>query len=151
MEPEGLGFLSGIVTALGGLAEGTEGSLPPPPIIPQPGGAAIELRLSGVEYAIAPESILAVLSGPNEITGVPQVELILDDQAATLFGQITTTHLGQEMDLIVCSRILVSPVIREPITGGRIMISGNFTPDETDQIAHQIAGGVPCDPPSQSK
>lgn len=72
MEPEGLGLIAGAVTALGNLAAPTDAPQLPDPIAPQPGGAMIELRVSGVEYSIAPEHVLAVLSAANEVTGWPQ-------------------------------------------------------------------------------
>ena len=145
MEPEGLGLLSGFVTALGNLAGATEGSPPPEPVVPQPGGAVIELRVSGAEYAISPEDVLAVLPAANVVTGWPQLELTLDDEAAALFTEITTLHQGQQMDLVVCGRVLMSPTIQEPISGGEIVIAGDFTPEETERYANQISGGIPCD------
>lgn len=151
MEPEGLGLLSGFVSALGSLAEAAEGNLPPEPIPPQPGGAVIELRVSGQEYTIMPEQVVAVLSGANETSGWPQLELTFNDTAAARLADITTTHQGQAMDFVVCDTVLMSPVIREPITGGQIVIAGSFTQDETDRFASQIAGIIPCDPPVATK
>lgn len=148
MEPEGLGFLSGLVTALGGLAGATD-TAPPP--APQPGGAVIELRVSGQEFAIPPEHILAVLAGVNDITQMPQLELSFDDSGAALFAEITAAHIGEAMDLVVCDQVLMSPVIQEPITGGQIVITGSFTSDETTLLASQISGSTPCDTSDATK
>ncbi|WP_306044392.1 hypothetical protein [Nioella sp. MMSF_3534] len=144
MEPEGLGFLSGLVTALGGLVGATDTA-------PQPGGAVIELRVSGQEFIVPPEHILAVLASVNDITQMPQLELSFDASGATLFAEITAAHIGQEMDLVVCDQVLMSPVIQEPITGGQIVITGNFTVDETTLLASQISGSTPCDTSEATK
>ncbi|TBX15999.1 SecDF P1 head subdomain-containing protein [Nioella sediminis] len=151
MEPEGLGFLSGFVSALSGLAGAPDAAPPPDPIVPQPGGAVIELRVSGQEYTIAPEHILGVLSGLDDTVGWPQLELTFDDSAAALFAEITTTHQGQEMELVVCDQVLMAPVIQEPILGGQIVVSGNFTQDEMSRYANQISGSIPCDPVAETK
>lgn len=47
--------------------------------------------------------------------------------------------------------VLMSPTIQEPISGGEIVIAGNFTPEETERYANQISGSIPCDPPEATK
>ncbi|WP_420396428.1 SecDF P1 head subdomain-containing protein [Nioella sp.] len=145
MEPESLGFLSGFVSALSGLAGAPDAAPPPDPVVPQPGGAVIELRVSGEEYTITPEHILGVVSGLDDTMGWPQLELTFDDSAAALFAEITTTHQGQQMELVVCDQVLMAPVIQEPITGGQIVVTGSFTQDEISHYANQISGSIPCD------
>lgn len=41
------------------------------PTAPSPGGAVIELRVSGQDHFISPEQILSVVSGLNDITQRP--------------------------------------------------------------------------------
>jgi preprotein translocase subunit SecD len=52
---------------------------------------------------------------------------------------------------VVCDQVLMSPVIQEPITGGQIVITGNFTSDETTLLVSQISGSTPCDTSDATK
>ena len=142
MGPAGFGIVS-VVTAI---VSGTGNPNPPSAMLSPPtGGAEIVLRVAGEVFSIPAEQISAVQPVVNEMTGLPQIDLTFDAAAAARFGEITAGHLGQPMDLVVCDQVLMSPVIREAITGGRIMISGNFTLEETTEIAQRLAGHIPCD------
>ena len=136
----------GIIAVLTAIVSGVGSPNPPSTLLPpQTGGAEIVLRVSGEVFSIPAEQISAVQPVVNEMTGVPQIDLTFDTTAAARFGEITAAHLGQPMDLVVCDQVLMSPVIQEAITGGRIVISGNFTVEETTEIAQRIAGQIPCD------
>ena len=132
MEPDGLGIVSGLAAAIGSVLAGGDTAVPPDPILPQSGGAAIELRLSGEDYAILPDHILTVQLRPA--------------------GCAVGDHLHRQvMDLVVRDRVLLSPVIQESILGGRIAITGSLTAQEAADLADQIAGHTPCDPPQSPK
>ncbi len=42
------------------------------------------------------------------------------------------------VDVILEGKVLTSPYIQTPITGGSLMISGNFTPEEVETMADRI-------------
>lgn len=144
MDPQGFSifvFLAAIFNILFGVNDpGPLTEMPPP----QPGGTAIELRVAGEIHVIPADQISSVQPVFNDQIGLPQVNLSFDSIGAARFGQITAGHLGQAMDLVVCDQVLMSPVIQEAITGGEILISGNFTVEEVTQIAQRITGQIPC-------
>ena len=46
------------------------------------------------------------------------------------------------MEIRVDGRTLMSPVIREAITGGSVQVSGNFTVEEAADIAGRLNAGT---------
>ena len=111
---------------------------------PMPGGAEIILTAQGQIYTIPADQIASVVARTGEFTGTPVVELELSAEGAALLAQVTTAHLNQQLDLAVCGDVLMSPTVREPITGGSLLISGGFSMEEATTLAGRIAGQVPC-------
>lgn len=143
MEPDGSGLIGGFIAALTGIMGWGNDA---PPVYPLPGATVIELRVEGDALSLAPAQVLSVQPDVNAQTGAPQIGLTLTREAAEAFGRITSLHVGDRMDLSVCGDILMTPVIREPILGGQIVISGDFTVEETETYAGMIAGVIPCTP-----
>lgn len=65
-----------------------------------------------------------------------QVELTQESQGD--FAAFTTRHLNETIDLKVEGAVLMSPRLMEPITGGKLMISGQFGMSELSTIAKRI-------------
>ena len=61
---------------------------------------------------------------------------------AAEFGEMTSRHVGDPMDILVCGRLMSSPVIRTPICGGSGQISGGFQMEEAQIIAEKIRTGA---------
>lgn len=71
----------------------------------------------------------------NAITGGTEIGFELDDEGAKLFEQITTDYQPRgvqyfHLALIFDGTLYSAPRIQGPITGGRGMISGQFSPLE---------------------
>lgn len=109
-----------------------------------PGGAEIILTAQGQIYTIPADQIASVVARTGEFTGTPVVVLELSAEGAELLARVTTAHLNQQMDLAVCGEVLMSPTVREPITGGSLRLSGGFSMEEATTLAGRIAGQVPC-------
>ncbi|MCK1734166.1 preprotein translocase subunit SecD [Bradyrhizobium sp. 138] len=60
------------------------------------------------------------------------------------FAHITAENVGMPFAIALDDKVISSPVIREPITGGSVQISGNFTLDEANSVAMLLrAGSLP--------
>jgi preprotein translocase subunit SecD len=77
----------------------------------------------------------------SQQTNEPLVMFRLSKPAARAFGELTARHVGEQMDIIVCGKIISSPVIREPIQGSSGQLSGGFTPEETTALALTLKTG----------
>lgn len=133
----GFGLLQMLIALLVGLSSSASNE-------PMPGGAEIILTAQGQIYTIPADQIASVVARTGEYTGTPVVELELSDEGAELLARVTTAHLNQQLDLAVCGDVLMSPTVREPITGGSLLISGGFSMEEATTLAGRIAGQVPC-------
>ena len=58
-----------------------------------------------------------------------------------LFGDYTTNNVGKYLAIVLDKRVISSPVINSPITGGSGVISGRFTVPEANALAVQLKYG----------
>ena len=76
------------------------------------------------------------------MTNEPIVTFRFDAIGAKRFAEITRENVGRPFAIVLDGKVLSAPVIREPITGGSGQISGNFTAEETVQLAALLSAGA---------
>jgi len=77
--------------------------------------------------------------------GQPVVSFRFDAAGGRRFGEATTENVGRPMAIVLDGKVISAPVIREPITGGQGIISGNFTVQEATDLALLLrAGALPA-------
>lgn len=94
---------------------------------------------------LASSSIQFVPSGGNVMgsTGTtPIVALQFDTEGEKIFRDITRENIGRELAIFLDGVPISNPIIREEITGGEAVISGDFTPDEAKALAEQLNFGA---------
>ena len=105
-------------------------------------GLLLALLAPAPGAALAGESMVlhvAHVSVVNEpVTGQLALRMELTTESKEAFGAFTTRHIGEQVDLKVDGEVLLSPVMREPITGGELMISGQFGKSELVAIAKRV-------------
>ena len=75
----------------------------------------------------------------------PVVAFSFDPVGARKFGDVTSKNIGKPFAIILDRKVISAPVIRSAITGGRGIISGNFTVQETTDFALLLrAGALPA-------
>jgi protein-export membrane protein SecD len=72
----------------------------------------------------------------------PLVQVTFDDEGKKLFSDITTNGVGEQLAIFLDGVLLSEPVIREPITGGTAVISGNFTAEEARELVRNLNFGA---------
>lgn len=78
-------------------------------------------------------------------TSQPIVNFRFNIRGAQRFGQATTENLGRPLAIVLDNRVISSPVIQSPITGGSGQISGNFTVESVNNLAILLrAGALPA-------
>jgi preprotein translocase subunit SecD len=74
-----------------------------------------------------------------------EVAFKLDTTGARIFDQATAANVGKRMAIILDNVVYSAPVIRERISGGSGVISGNFTEAEAKDLAIVLrAGALPA-------
>jgi preprotein translocase subunit SecD len=74
------------------------------------------------------------------LDGKPCVGVLLTEDGALKFARLTKSHIGEFLAVILDGRVTIAPKIRQEITGGEVMILGNFTEKETGSIASGLSG-----------
>ena len=73
------------------------------------------------------------------------VNFTFDSIGTRRFADITRANVGRPFAIVLDEKVITAPVIREPITGGRGQISGNFTVRSANDLAVLLrAGALPA-------
>jgi len=79
---------------------------------------------------------------PN--TNKPHITLTFTAEGAEKFAEITERNVGNPLAIYLDEVLLTAPTVREKITGGSAVMSGEFTLSEAKRIANQLnAGALP--------
>lgn len=65
-----------------------------------------------------------------------------NQKGAVRFGKLTADNVGKPFAIVLDDVVMSDPVINEPILGGSGQISGNFTLDDTNNLAIVLRSGA---------
>ncbi|SHE43996.1 preprotein translocase subunit SecD [Litoreibacter ascidiaceicola] len=78
--------------------------------------------------------------------GSPSVTFRFDTSGGRKFGVFTSENVGAPFAIVLDNEVISAPVIREAILGGSGQISGNFTVEESTNLAVLLrAGALPAE------
>ncbi len=81
----------------------------------------------------------------NSQSGEWVVNFEFNSAGANRFAEITKVNVGRPFAIVLDNKVISAPVIREPITGGRGQISGNFSAATANDLAVLLrAGALPA-------
>lgn len=108
-------------------------------------------RIDGVDGALVVETAPVLTSAdiPRAWLGTtpygePAVNLVFEDESAARLELVTAANVGRRLALVFKNRVLMAPVIRAPIAGGEVQVTGSFESDEAFDLVGAIArGGLP--------
>jgi len=72
----------------------------------------------------------------------PIIGLKFNDEGAKLFAKITRENTGDVLGIFLDGNLVEAPYIREEITGGQAVITGDFTPDQAKQVVRDLNYGA---------
>jgi preprotein translocase subunit SecD len=127
-------------------ANANQAGVPPPgvdflPLQDQPGQKIAVRRRVDVDGA----DLTDARAGTNGQTGDWVVNFTFNSVGARRFGDVTRANVNHRFAIVLDDKVISAPVIREPITGGRGQISGNFTAASANDLAVLLrAGALPA-------
>ncbi len=79
-------------------------------------------------------------AGPGFASGTkdPIASFRFNGRGTRRFAHVTEENIGKPFAIVLDGKVISTPVIREPITGGSGQISGNFTLGEANSIAMML-------------
>lgn len=66
------------------------------------------------------------------------VQIELDQGAALLLAEVTRSNAGARLAVFINDRLIMSPIVSVPLTGGLLMLDGDFTPAEAKELARAL-------------
>ena len=72
----------------------------------------------------------------------PVVSIEFNEAGAKKFSELTTANVGREIRILLDGEVLTSPVVNEPITGGKAVITGSKNLEEAKQLAILLRSGA---------
>jgi preprotein translocase subunit SecD len=86
--------------------------------------------------------VVSAEAGFDQRSGEPVISFKMTPTSQGQFANFTAANVGRKMDIRVNGKTLMSPVIREPITGGVGQISDrSLTASQAKDLAERIASG----------
>jgi preprotein translocase subunit SecD len=108
--------------------------------------ALLAVILLVVPYVAASEPLAIGLVraslGFDQRTGDPIVNFVMTPASGRAFADLTGKNVGKPTEFRVDGRVVMKPVIREPILGGSVQISGSFSADEARALAERLSSGA---------
>jgi preprotein translocase subunit SecD len=106
--------------------------------VPGPGPSNTPLWISP-EVALTNADI-ALAYADRTPEGKPCMGILFTEEGALKQARLTKSHVGEFLAIILDGRVTMVPKIIDEITGGRAMITGNFTEEEVKSIADGLSG-----------
>jgi len=74
----------------------------------------------------------------------PEVSVQFNSEGAKIFEELTKRNIGKQLGIYLDGLPISAPVVREAISGGSAVISGNFNIDEAKKLTERLnAGALP--------
>jgi preprotein translocase subunit SecD len=99
----------------------------------------MSIAVAGAEPLVL--DIAQVNVTPSVPEGQMALSLDLTPESRQAFADFTTANVGKTVNLSIDGTVVMAPRIMEPITGGKLMVSGNFVAGEVERIARKILDG----------
>ena len=62
------------------------------------------------------------------------IEITFDEEGKEVFKKATTGHVGEEIRILVNGETVSAPVVQEPVTEGKCVLTGGFTQSEAEEL-----------------
>lgn len=80
--------------------------------------------------------------GSYDELGRPAVSFSFKSAGAKKFGNATRENVGRRLAIVLDGKVISAPVINGPITGGKGIITGNFTVQSANDLALLLRSGA---------
>ena len=71
----------------------------------------------------------------NEYSGQPEISIAMNEAGAMMWQKMTGSNVGRSIAMVIDNAVYSYPTVNGEITGGVSVISGNFTVEETKNLA----------------
>ena len=77
----------------------------------------------------------------NNLTGSPEVSMTMNSDGARRWAALTKANVGKAIAIVLDGTVYSAPRVNGEISGGQSFISGNFTIEDTKDLANTLKSG----------
>ncbi len=77
----------------------------------------------------------------NQVTGQPEVSMTMNSDGARRWAELTKANVGKAIAIVLDNVVYSAPRVNGEISGGQSAISGNFTVQDTKDLANTLNSG----------
>ena len=77
----------------------------------------------------------------NNLTGAPEVSMSMNSEGARRWAALTKANVGKAIAIVLDGAVYSAPRVNGEIDGGNSSISGNFTIEDTKDLANTLKSG----------
>ncbi len=77
----------------------------------------------------------------NNLTGAPEVSMSMNSEGARRWAALTKANVGKAIAIVLDGAVYSAPRVNGEIDGGNSAISGNFTIEDTKDLANTLKSG----------
>lgn len=77
----------------------------------------------------------------NNVTGSPEVSMTMNSDGARRWAALTKANVGKAIAIVLDGTVYSAPRVNGEISGGQSAISGNFTIEDTKDLANTLKSG----------
>ena len=77
----------------------------------------------------------------NNVTGAPEVSMTMNSDGARRWAALTKANVGKAIAIVLDDAVYSAPRVNGEIPGGQSSISGNFTIEDTKDLANTLKSG----------
>lgn len=77
----------------------------------------------------------------NNISGQPEVSMTMNSEGARRWAELTKANVGKAIAIVLDGVVYSAPRVNGEISGGQSSISGNFTIEDTKDLANTLKSG----------
>ncbi|MCE1197512.1 MAG: hypothetical protein LWW85_00965 [Marinilabiliales bacterium] len=70
------------------------------------------------------------------------LQMVFDASGTLLFKDLTAHNLNRALAIVIDNRVYAAPILRGEISGGKCMITGNFTHREVSMLQSLLGNGI---------
>lgn len=77
----------------------------------------------------------------DNMRGSNKVDMTMNDRGAQEWANVTKNNIGRPVAIVLDNAVYSYPNVNDQITGGRSEITGNFTPEEANDLVNVLKSG----------
>jgi len=101
----------------------------------------VGLRTAGGKAALSGDVVTAANSDFDQMQGGNYVSMTMKPDAAKQWARITAANINKQVAIVLDNQVYSAPNVKSVIEGGRSSITGNFSTDETKDLANVLKSG----------